>query len=147
MISGYNRDVLVQRSEFSWIGNTAIASWGITEDYGAHPENGLYGTDGNHPSGTRIIQNLIHEVGLYEKQSSFYMQAKTAKALLRGNVMFNGPRAGINLNDGFGGTALNLNPLLRRPQLHRTSGQHAPLVRVTGVGRFIRSVQCRVTPM
>ena len=31
------------------------------------------------------------------------MQAKTAQSVIRGNVFFNGPRAGINANDGFGG--------------------------------------------
>ena len=39
----------------------------------------------------------------YEKQSSFYVQAKTAASRILGNVFFNGPRAGINANDGFGG--------------------------------------------
>merc|ERR1712139_142034 len=43
------------------------------------------------------------EVGLYEKQSSFFVQAKTAKSRVLSNVFFNGPRAGINANDGFGG--------------------------------------------
>merc|ERR1711981_31175 len=43
------------------------------------------------------------EVGLYEKQSSFFIQAKTAQSIIQGNVFFNGPRAGINANDGFGG--------------------------------------------
>jgi len=45
----------------------------------------------------------VREVGLYEKQSSFYVQAKTAQSIISGNVFFNGPRAGINANDGFGG--------------------------------------------
>ena len=31
------------------------------------------------------------------------MQAKTAQSVVSGNVFFNGPRAGINANDGFGG--------------------------------------------
>jgi hypothetical protein len=39
----------------------------------------------------------------YEKQSSFFIQAKTAQSNIQGNVFFNGPRAGINANDGFGG--------------------------------------------
>ena len=32
-----------------------------------------------------------------------WFQAVTAQTHLAGNVHFNGPRAGINLNDGFGG--------------------------------------------
>ena len=35
--------------------------------------------------------------------SSFFVQAKTAQSVVTGNVFFNGPRAGINANDGFGG--------------------------------------------
>lgn len=50
-----------------------------------------------------ILSNTVREVGLYEKQSSFYVQAKTAESIISGNVFFNGPRAGINANDGFGG--------------------------------------------
>ena len=34
--------------------------------------------------------------GLYEKQSSFFVQAKTAESIILGNAFFNGPRAGIN---------------------------------------------------
>jgi len=30
MISGYNRNVTIQKNEFAWIGDTAIASWGYT---------------------------------------------------------------------------------------------------------------------
>ena len=61
------------------------------------------GTDGNHPRYTTVVGNVAREVGLYEKQSSFYVQAKTAQSYISGNVFFNGPRAGINSNDGFGG--------------------------------------------
>ena len=68
-----------------------------------YPEAGVDGTDGEHPQFTTVIGNVIREVGLYEKQSSFFIQAKTAQSIIKGNVFFNGPRAGINANDGFGG--------------------------------------------
>jgi hypothetical protein len=32
-----------------------------------------------------------------------WFQAVTAQTTLKGNVFFNGPRAAINWNDGFGG--------------------------------------------
>merc|ERR1711998_737510 len=64
---------------------------------------GVDGTDGNHPRYTTVQGCTAREVGLYEKQSSFFMQAKTAQSTIKGNVFFNGPRAGINANDGFGG--------------------------------------------
>jgi len=34
---------------------------------------------------------------------SGYFQAKSAETTIKGNIIFNGPRAGINFNDGFGG--------------------------------------------
>ena len=32
-----------------------------------------------------------------------YVQSRACDSLVQGNVFFNGPRAGININDGFGG--------------------------------------------
>ena len=114
MISGYNRNATVQLSDFSYLGGNAIASWGFTNETATDPgrpgvaiENapaaGVDGTDGFHPRYNTILSNTVREVGLYEKQSSFYVQAKTAESIISGNVFFNGPRAGINANDGFGG--------------------------------------------
>jgi len=113
MISGYNRHATVQNSDFSFIGGNAVASWGYTNETAAdpgrnypltnYPQAGVDGTDGEHPRYNQIVSNTAREVGLYEKQSSFYVQAKTAQSNITGNVFFNGPRAGINANDGFGG--------------------------------------------
>jgi len=95
MFSGYNRGSVVQRSEFAWSGESAVAAWGYT--------NGIDGTDGNQPIGIQFLYNFIREIGLYQKQSSGWFQAKSAKNILMGNIIFNGPRALINFNDGFGG--------------------------------------------
>jgi hypothetical protein len=51
---------------------------------------------------TTVVSSIARVVGLYEKQSSFFIEAKTAQSIILGNVFFNGPRAGINAN-GFGG--------------------------------------------
>ena len=50
-----------------------------------------------------MIGNVAREIGHYEKQSSCWFQAKSALNTLIGNIMFNMPRAAININDGFGG--------------------------------------------
>jgi hypothetical protein len=111
MVSGYNRNATIQMSDFSFIGGNAVAAWGHTnetETTGSpsylpltnYPKGGVDGTDGNHPRYTTVISNTAREIGLYEKQSSFYIQAKTAQSIIKGNVFFNGPRAGINSNDG-----------------------------------------------
>jgi len=114
MISGYNREATIQNSDFAYIGGSAIAAWGYTNETRFDPgrpgiENrnapaaGVDGTDGEHPRGTTVQNCSAREVGLYEKQSSFFVQAKTAASRVLSNVFFNGPRAGINANDGFGG--------------------------------------------
>lgn len=52
------------------------------------------------------------------------MQAKTAYTTITGNVFFNGPRAGINFNDGFcGGDELSHNLVF---STCRESGDHGP---------------------
>jgi len=75
-------------------------------------------TNGDQPRFNVIEQNFVHELGsisffyllfsyyflgIWEKQSSFYFQAKTCQSTIHQNIFFNGPRAGINFNDGMGG--------------------------------------------
>ena len=95
MLNGFNLNTTIQNSEFSYIGNTAMGAWGITDYWN--------GTDLNVPQYTNILYNLCHEIGHYEKQSACWFQAKTTLSNLVGNIFFNVPRAAINFNDGFGG--------------------------------------------
>jgi hypothetical protein len=104
MLSGYNRGAVIQRNEFAWTGESAVAAWGFT--------NGIDGLDGNQPRGTQFLYNMIREIGMYEKQSSAWFQAKSCQTLIQGNIIFNGPRALININDGFGGANELTNNLL-----------------------------------
>ena len=46
---------------------------------------------------------LASSQGVLEKQTSCYFQAVTALSYIAGNIYFNGPRAAINQNDGYGG--------------------------------------------
>lgn len=126
MVSGYNRNATIQNSDFSFIGGNAVAAWGYTNETEGdnHPAAGVDGTDGNHPRYTNVISNVAREIGLYEKQSSFFVQAKTAQSYIAGNVFFNGPRAGINANDGFGGGDVIYNNLVF--STCRESGDHGP---------------------
>lgn len=45
---------------------------------------GVDGTDGEHPRYTTVISNIAREIGLYEKQSSFFVEAKTAQSIILG---------------------------------------------------------------
>lgn len=114
MVSGYNRWATIQHSDFAYLGGNAVVAWGYTNETSSDPGRpgvalanapraGVDGTDGEHPVLTTVQNCLAREIGLYEKQSSFFVQAKSAESRILSNVFFNGPRAGINMNDGFGG--------------------------------------------
>eukprot|EP00658_Telonema_sp_P-2_P085306 TRINITY_DN9700_c0_g1_i1.p1 TRINITY_DN9700_c0_g1~~TRINITY_DN9700_c0_g1_i1.p1 ORF type:complete len:811 (+),score=166.33 TRINITY_DN9700_c0_g1_i1:197-2629(+) len=116
-LSGYNRDALLDRNEFNWIGDSAMAAWGYTDEHD--------GTGGDQPRNTTVSSNLCHELGIFQLQSSCWFQAKTAQTLLKGNLFFNGPRAGINFNDGFGGgNRVTQNVIFNQC---RQSGDHGPI--------------------
>ena len=124
MVSGYNRNTTVQKNEFVWIGGSAIAQWGYTKGVDGVPGMGWDGTDGNQPRFSHVLYNFVHELGIWEKQSSFYFQAKSCQNIIKGNIFFNGPRAGINFNDGFGGGNNVTENLLFNTC--RESGDHGP---------------------
>jgi len=96
-INGYNRRATVTHSEFVWLGQNAITSWGFTDD--------TDGTGGEQPRLSQVTSNLCHEIGHKQKQSSFYFQALSAQATIADNIVYNIPRAALNFNDGFGGGA------------------------------------------
>lgn len=123
MISGRNYNATIYKNEFLWIGDTAIGSWGNTK--GSKVEGmGWDGTDGDQPRFNQILYNFVHELGIFEKQSSFYFQAKSCQNTIKGNIFFNGPRAGINFNDGFGGGSNVTENLVLNTC--RESGDHGP---------------------
>ena len=103
-LSGYVRNAVIQNNEFVWSGDSAIVSVGNT--------NLIDGTMDTQPRGTKIIGNLVHENGVFGKQTCAYVQSLSCQAEVSENVFFNGPRAGINFNDGFGGGNLMKNNLL-----------------------------------
>ena len=89
---GYNRWNTVSESEFVWLGDSAVALVGVCDD-GLASVSGL---DGNFPSDNTITRNHIHENGVLTKQSSPYFQTVACHNNITFNVMYNGPRAGIN---------------------------------------------------
>ena len=84
-------------NEFRYTGDSAIAALGSTEM--------IDGTSGNQPREMKILNNLelMHEIGIYGKQSAAYFQSLTCQTEFDGNILFNGPRNGLNHNDNFGG--------------------------------------------
>jgi len=60
-------------------------------------------TAGDFPLGTKIIGNLIHDVAVKLRGGCAIFQSLAARTEVAGNVIFSGPRAGINFNDAMGG--------------------------------------------
>ena len=115
-ISKYARSVLIDGNEVVWSGDSGIVAVGEAEL--------IDGTNGNQPRGVAVTGNLVHENGVFGKQSSPYMQSVACETTLTSNVFFNGPRAGINFNDGFGGGNHLENNLVFNQV--RETGDHGP---------------------
>jgi hypothetical protein len=110
-LSGYTRGVVVANSTFTYIGDNAVAAWGYTaelpgQDHGLPAGTGIDGTNGNQPRATKMVRNLVAEIGLNERQSSAFSEAKACLSEVTDNVFYNMPRAAINKNDGFGGSTV-----------------------------------------
>ena len=92
-ISGFNRGLTIQNSTFEWLGGSAMASWGDTS-YAMNANGsrtipwprGPDARGGNQPIGTKILNNIVNDIGIWQKQSSFWFQATTAQSLVKGNV-------------------------------------------------------------
>ena len=95
MLYGYNRNISLFRNEFYFNADNVMAAWGYTNNWD--------GTNGLQPRFTYVIENYVHEIGLYQHQSSAWFQAKSCQNVINRNIVFNVPRAAINFNDGFGG--------------------------------------------
>jgi len=111
---GYTRHVSITDNEAVWLGLSFAAGWGYTREQD--------GTDGQQPRYTKLARNVscchccalarlpslalaeadarvlpfqyVHEIGIIEKQSSMWFQAKTCLSEIEDNVSFNQPRAG-----------------------------------------------------
>ena len=97
MVSGWNKGASITDSEFLWVGESAIVAGGDASHHDNSAPDALVG------EGLLLARNLGHEMGIFVKQAGFLYHTMSANTTVRSNVFFNGPRAGINLNDGFGG--------------------------------------------
>lgn len=104
-------------NHFQLIGENAIATWGHTEGYDA--------TRNDFPMYTLIENNVMRELGIYEKQSSAVGICKSALNTIRNNIIFNTARAAINFNDLVGGGDVVEGNLIFNTC--RESGDHGPI--------------------
>ena len=131
-LNRYNNNHSIIFNEVIWNGASFIVLWGDTNGVNfddIYPKTSM-GYDGfsNNKIQSRFINisyNYIHELGIFEKQSSFYFQAKSCQNYIGYNIFYNGPRAAINFNDGFGGNSVIEKNLLFNTC--RESGDHGPI--------------------
>jgi len=78
-----------------------------------------------YPRSTHVAENHFHGVGVWGKQSAALFQALSCGTSFVRNVAYNGPRAAININDGFcGGTRVESNVLFNWV---RETQDHGPI--------------------
>jgi hypothetical protein len=114
----YNDATSITSNEFVWLGDSGVILVGST--------NGIDGFSvASQPANTLIQSNLFHETGIYVKQSSPVLISVSRSVSIIGNLMFNMPRAAININDGFyGNHTLSYNVIFNTI---RETGDHGPI--------------------
>jgi len=117
LLSRYTRNVVVEKSLFELLGESAIVLWGESKDYDA--------TERLFPLNTTIMGNVMREVGLYQKQSSGVAQNKATVTAMKYNIFYNMPRAAINFNDMLGGGDSVFHNVIF--STCRESGDHGPI--------------------
>ena len=101
-LSGFTRAASIRNSSFAHIGESAVALWGFTRDTEGAPDGrlpagvGIDGDGGEQPRGTTFAGNLVHDIGLTERQSSAFGEFKACESLVLDNIVYNIPRAAIN---------------------------------------------------
>ena len=126
--SNYNRRVIISGNEFHDLGAGAINFVGSptavrsprygyssrltgTVDWGAGPKNNKY------PSESKAHDNLIHHIGLVEKQVSGVQISMSSKITVTNNTIYRIPRAGINVSEGtWGGHLIEYNDVFHTVQ-------------------------------
>ena len=93
-LSGHAKRSRLARNEFAWIGDSAVVTVGRIS-----MADGF--TVDTFPEDTVIESNHFHEIGIHGKQTSALFSALSCRTTFVSNVAYNGPRAGINLNDQF----------------------------------------------
>lgn len=95
LVSGRVRGALVTGNEFAWSGQSAVLLLGSCDGFNC--------TGGDQPRGTVVAGNVMREFGVFGKQTGGLFQALSVGTRAEGNVIFSGPRGGVNFNDGCGG--------------------------------------------
>ena len=137
MLSGGVTNSTIEANEFVHVGDSAVLLLGRTD--------GIDGTKPTYPNHNYVGYNLMHEIGVYGKQTSCVFHSLAANSTIEGNTCFNGPRAGFNWNDGHGGGSVVRGNLIFN--MVRETGIYANLVARPGHGFALQLAATRVYPV
>eukprot|EP00040_Diaphanoeca_grandis_P016432 m.84756 g.84756 ORF g.84756 m.84756 type:complete len:1009 (-) comp25800_c0_seq1:252-3278(-) len=116
MFSNQVENSVISKCTFEKVGDSAIAMVGSTQLMVGTAGKGLF------PTNNTVVGNIVDTVGVYGKQTSAYFKGKSNGNTVRNNIFMNGPRAGVNFNDGTaGGEVLEGNLVFN---FVRESGDH-----------------------
>ena len=106
--SRFVRNSSISRNSFTAVGDSAILIVGAS---GKHRTNQAHSRE--YPAWNVVEENHVDTVGVWGKQSAAYFKSVTRGNIVRRNVFHDGPRSGVNYNDGaMGGEVLEGNVLL-----------------------------------
>lgn len=94
-VSNYNRRITIAANKITEAGDSAICLVGA--------ERKIQGTNRPLPEENIISNNLIHDCGVFGKQIAGVFVSISEKNTISHNLIYNLPRAGICINDGWGG--------------------------------------------
>lgn len=115
-LNDYTRRIRIYGNKFTEAGESAIALVGT--------KNRIHGTNHPYPSGNLISNNLIHDCGVFGKQTAGVFVAVGEKTTISHNHIYNMPRAAICLNDGWGGG--HIIEFNKAHDTVRETGDHGP---------------------
>ena len=95
ILNGYTERLAITRNEVASSGDSSVLAVGVARF--------MDGRSNSHPRNNTISHNHLHHWGVWGKQSSAYFGGIAREQHVLHNVIHDGPRAGINQNDGFAG--------------------------------------------
>jgi hypothetical protein len=128
---GGNARAAITHNEMVLLGDSGVVLVGRLPGVGYNGSEAATGSPTPYPADTLIASNHFRGLGLWGKQSAALFQAVSCRTTFSGNVAYNGPRAAVNINDGFcGGTSIASNVLfnwVRETQDHGPGTRFEPL--------------------
>lgn len=105
IMNGFSRGLSIDHNEIRNSGDSSIVAVGFT--------NNMDGRALTYPWNNTVTFNHLHHWGVWGKQTSAFFAGITRELTVDHNCIHDGPRAGINQNDGFaGGNTYSYNLIL-----------------------------------